>query len=196
MNRLRTSGLLAAALLSASAAARAQSSGPAPQPGVAFSHSVLASEVIGMRVRTSSGERIGAVEDLVLSSGNLVSAAVVSVGGFLGLGERRVEVPYDKLLLSKDASLVVSLTREELAAMPAYSVSSYAVEPSPDGNRTDASVVPAPTAVPGAEARSEANAEAARSFATDDPRVAKGIAENKAAFDGDEVSEAVERSEP
>ena len=101
MNRVRTSGLLAAALSIASAAARAQSPEPPPQPGVAFSRSVLASEVIGMRVRTPSGERIGAVEDLVLSSGNLVSAAVVSVGGFFGLGEKRVEVPYDKLLLEQ-----------------------------------------------------------------------------------------------
>ncbi len=196
MDRLQTRGLLAAALLCASAAVRAQSLGPAPQPGVAVAHSVLASQVIGMRVRTASGERIGAVEDLVLSSGNLVSAAVVSVGGFLGFGEKRVEVPSDKLLLSKDASLVVSLTREELAAMPAYSASSYALVPAPDGNRADASVVPSQTAVPDAEARSEANAEAARSFATDDPRVAKGIAENKAAFDSPEVAEAAERSEP
>lgn len=186
MKRVRTSALLAAALLSA-AAVRAQSSGPAPQADAAFSRSVLASEVIGMRVRTSSGERIGAVEDLVLAPGNLVSAAVVSVGGFLGLGEKRVEVPCDKLVLGKDASFVVSLSREEIAALPAYSVSSYAVVPSPDGHRADAAVAPPPTATPGPEARSQANAEAARTFATDDPRVAKGIAENKEAFD-DQVS--------
>jgi sporulation protein YlmC with PRC-barrel domain len=184
MKHVRNRGLLAAALACACTAVSAQPPVPAPQPGVAISRSVLASEFIGMRVRTPNGERIGAVEDLVLSSGNIASV-VVSVGGFLGLGAKRVEVPYDKLLLGRDASLVMSMSREEIEAMPAYSVSSYAVVPLPDGNRTDASAVPPPTAEPGAEERSEANAEAARSFATDDPRVAKGIAENKAAFDGD-----------
>jgi hypothetical protein len=51
---------------------------------------------------------------------------------------------------------------------------------------------PPPTPRPDAQAEREANAESARSFATDDPRVAKGIAENKEAFDNDGVSGVAE----
>ena len=118
MKHARNSALLAAAIACACAAASAQPPVPAPQAGVAISRSVLATELIGMRVRMPNGERIGDVEDLVLSSGTIASA-VVSVGGFLGRGAKRVEVPYDKLLLGRDASLVVSMSREEIEAMPA-----------------------------------------------------------------------------
>ncbi len=166
---------------------RAQPSGAA-QSGLALSRSVLASELIGMRVRTPSGERVGAIDDLVVSSGNAVSAAVVSVGGFFGLGAKRVELPFDKLRLDRDASIVVSMSREDLAAMPAYTTGSHAIVPPPAAERASQPADPPPTPQPDREATSEANAEAARSFATDDPRVAKGIAENKEAFDGDGVS--------
>jgi sporulation protein YlmC with PRC-barrel domain len=165
----------------------AQPSGT-PHSGLALSRSVLASELIGMRVRTPSGERVGAIEDLVVSSGNGVSSAVVSVGGFFGLGAKRVELPFDKLRLDRDASIVVSMSREDLAAMPAYATESYAIVPPPAGDRASAPADPPPSPQPDVEATSEASAEAARSFATDDPRVAKGIAENKEAFDGDGVS--------
>jgi sporulation protein YlmC with PRC-barrel domain len=161
---------------------------PATQNGLALSRSVLASELIGMRVRTPTGERVGAIEDLVVSSGNSVSAAVVSVGGFFGLGAKRVEVPFDRLQLDRDASIVVSMSREDLVAMPAYATESYAIVPPPAADRASAAAAAPPTPQPDLEATSEANAESARSFATDDPRVAKGIAENKEAFDGDGVS--------
>jgi hypothetical protein len=51
---------------------------------------------------------------------------------------------------------------------------------------------PPPTPPPDAQAQREADAESARTFATDDPRVAKGIAENKEAFDNDGVSGVAE----
>jgi sporulation protein YlmC with PRC-barrel domain len=186
MNRTRLCGLAAAALMCTPAIAGAQAPSGAP-PGLAVARSVLASELIGMRVQTESGERVGEIRDLVLSSGNAVSAAVVAVGGFLGLGAKPVEVPYEKLAIDRSASIVVSLSREELDAMPAYSTASYAVVPE---TATTGANRPPPTPEPDAEARSEADEAAARSFATDDPRVANGIAENKEAFDGDGVSGA------
>jgi sporulation protein YlmC with PRC-barrel domain len=188
MNRARLCGLAAAVFTCSPIIAGAQAPGAAPS-GLAIARTVLASELIGMRVQTPSGERVGEVRDLVLSSGNAVSAAVVSIGGFLGLGAKPVEVPYDKLAIDRSASIVVSLSREELEAMPAHSTASYSVVPAPTSNRAD---TPPPTPGPDAEARSQANDAAARSFATDDPRVANGIAENKEAFDGDGASGVTE----
>jgi hypothetical protein len=59
-------------------------------------------------------------------------------------------------------------------------------------DRDGAAASPPATQPPDAETRREADAEAARSFATDDPRVAKGIAENKEAFDDDGKSSAAQ----
>jgi sporulation protein YlmC with PRC-barrel domain len=167
--------------------ARAQ---PAPAehaaagPGLSLPRSVLVSELIGMRVRTPSGERIGAIEDLVVSSSHAVSAAVVSVGGVLGVGAKRVELPLERLALDRDASIVVSMTREDLDALPPYSTQAYSLVP-PAASRGGAAETPPAAARPDSHAQTEANAEAARSFAEDDPRVATGIAESNEAFDGD-----------
>jgi sporulation protein YlmC with PRC-barrel domain len=183
MKRVTACGLAAAALTCVSMAAGAKAQGSAPQPAASLARDVLVSELIGMRVSAPNGERVGAVEDLVLSSGNAVAAAIVSVGGFLGLGAKRVEVPYEKLAVGRDASLVVAMTREEVEALPAYSSAAYAVPTPPPPSATSPPPQPAPR--PSPEARAEAQAEAARSFATDDPRVSQGIAENKEAFDDD-----------
>ena len=56
------------------------------------------------------------------------------------------------------------------------------------GPRAGEVASPPPTPPPDVESQRQAEEEAARSFATDDPRVAKGIAENKEAFDEDGVS--------
>jgi hypothetical protein len=47
--------------------------------------------------------------------------AIISVGGFLGIGDKLVAVPFDQLQLDKDkAILMSSATEEQLKAMPEY----------------------------------------------------------------------------
>ena len=66
-----------------------------PPPASACSK---ASEVIGREVRNRSGEKLGKVEELVLdpASGS-VEYAVISFGGFLGMGDKLFAVPFDLL---------------------------------------------------------------------------------------------------
>jgi hypothetical protein len=56
-----------------------------------------ASKVIGGSVVNSDNETIGKIDDLLVSSDGKDPYAVLSIGGFLGMGSRLVAVPYDSL---------------------------------------------------------------------------------------------------
>ena len=67
-------------------------------------------------------EDIGEIGNLVLSSDGQIDGVIVEMGGFLGLGEREVQVPYDRLSVlrsdSGDLRVYIDATQEELEAMP------------------------------------------------------------------------------
>ena len=70
----------------------------APDGGLMKTHgSWRASGLVGATVYNDQGERIGAIDDLLLSSDGTVQNAVVSVGGFLGIGSKLVEVPFKNI---------------------------------------------------------------------------------------------------
>lgn len=57
-----------------------------------------ASKIIGTNVYNRQGEKLGDIKDIVLDPGNAsIRYAVVSVGGFLGIGEKLVAVPWKTL---------------------------------------------------------------------------------------------------
>lgn len=78
--------------------------------------------VLGSRVLTPDGVRIGYIEDLIIDkeSGS-VSAAIISVGGFLGFGSKEIAVDWSELELNYDANDVrLGITKEEAEAAPDY----------------------------------------------------------------------------
>jgi sporulation protein YlmC with PRC-barrel domain len=56
-----------------------------------------ASKIAGLNVYNESNESIGSISDLLMDKSGNVKAAVISVGGFLGVGAHLVAVPYDKI---------------------------------------------------------------------------------------------------
>lgn len=81
---------------------------------------VSVDEVLGSRVVNAGGQEVGEIEDLVLDQ-NQIAYAVVSVGGLLGLGEKRVAVPLDDLQLGEgETYLMSSATQDQLEQMPEY----------------------------------------------------------------------------
>lgn len=84
----------------------------------------LASSMIGQSVVNPQDETVGDVEDLVMDRSGRVTAAVIGVGGFLGLGEKNVGVPIEALSPRRtddgDVQLVTMLTREELERAPEF----------------------------------------------------------------------------
>jgi sporulation protein YlmC with PRC-barrel domain len=100
--------LLAAALLSAavfSAPAYAQTADrAAPAATTAGSHEKMAlkgnwraSKLMGLDVYNEANEKLGDVNELILDKNGKVSAVIIGVGGFLGMGEHDIAVSMDKL---------------------------------------------------------------------------------------------------
>lgn len=55
------------------------------------------SKMVGLSVYNDSNEKLGSISDLLLDKNGNIQAAVIGVGGFLGVGERLVAVPFEKL---------------------------------------------------------------------------------------------------
>ncbi|MBB3712735.1 hypothetical protein FHS00_002330 [Limimaricola variabilis] len=82
-------------------------------------------ELTGATVYGVEDENIGEIEDLVASDSGEISRAVIGVGGFLGIGEKKVAVDFEDLqiLTNEDGSdirVYISATEDELKALPKY----------------------------------------------------------------------------
>ena len=85
---------------------------------------MLASRLIGLDVHNLKNEKVGTIEDLIMDD-NSLRGVVISVGGFLGIGDRRVAVAPGSLLLSRkegsdDLNAVINTTREDLKNAPEF----------------------------------------------------------------------------
>ncbi|MGD9511277.1 MAG: PRC-barrel domain-containing protein [Geminicoccaceae bacterium] len=85
-------------------------------------HQVRAQSLLGVDV--SNGEdTIGEVSDLVVTEDGRVEAIVVGVGGFLGIGQKRVALDWDSVKMTEQdgsRAILVAATREQLEDMPRY----------------------------------------------------------------------------
>lgn len=69
---------------------------------------VMSSKLVGTTVYNNKNETVGEVEDLVIENGKTLTGVVVSVGGFLGLGESYVVLDPSTLAISnKDGKWAV-----------------------------------------------------------------------------------------
>lgn len=85
---------------------------------------IRAKTVLGTSVRDPSGSKIGEVEDVILDKqSNSILFAVVSFGGFLGVGEKYHPIPWAALDYDEqEGAYVVNYTKEQLKAAPAGSI--------------------------------------------------------------------------
>ncbi|MTD99526.1 hypothetical protein GIY56_04410 [Paracoccus sp. YIM 132242] len=73
-------------------------------------------------VNSPDGNAIGEINDVIVDAeAGTMKAAVIGVGGFLGIGEKQIAVPWDQLTINYDAQQITSdLTQEEAEAAPEY----------------------------------------------------------------------------
>ena len=55
------------------------------------------SKVVGLSVYNDNNESLGSINDLLMDKNGSIKAVVLGVGGFLGMGEHLVAVPFDKI---------------------------------------------------------------------------------------------------
>lgn len=82
------------------------------------------SKLRGTDVKNNDGDTIGELDDLIISSGDKKLQAILSVGGFLGIGERHVAIPFNELKINRvnnDIELFYQATKDQLEGMPQFS---------------------------------------------------------------------------
>ena len=85
-----------------------------------------ASSVVGSSVKDLTGKDAGNVEDLLLNHGGRVGYAVVSFGGFLGIGDKLFAVPWDAVVVDRDKRTVyIDVKKETLERSPSFTADKY-----------------------------------------------------------------------
>jgi sporulation protein YlmC with PRC-barrel domain len=70
---------------------------PAAASDSSFQGDWRASKVVGLSVYNDNNESLGSINDLLTDKSGNIKAVVIGVGGFLGVGEHLVAVPFDKI---------------------------------------------------------------------------------------------------
>lgn len=82
---------------------------------------LTAEQIIGRDVVNKNGEDVGQVERLVIQPDKGDVHAVISVGGFLGIGDRDVAIPLKEMEFGEEnVTLMSQQTKEDLEALPEY----------------------------------------------------------------------------
>ncbi|MGG5809862.1 PRC-barrel domain-containing protein [Falsiroseomonas sp. CW058] len=123
----RALGGAAGATAGAAGAAAGSAATGATTPGMAVDSMRLrdgrrASQVIGSTVYNENNESIGEVDDLIVPTAGGQPVAIISVGGFLGIGARLVAVPYERLQHNSDRNrwMLQGATKDSLQSLPAF----------------------------------------------------------------------------
>jgi hypothetical protein len=91
---------------------------------VDLSAEISANKLLNASVKNAANEAIGDVNDVIIGSDGKVAAVIVGVGGFLGMGEKDVALPFSELSFAKDSdgalNITTSITKEGLQTAPEY----------------------------------------------------------------------------
>lgn len=83
-------------------------------------------DLIGKPVRTEGGDQIGEVDNLVLdTNAGRIEQVIVGFGGFLGLGEKEVAIPWSEVVPSSgNEGIVIRMTEADVEAAPEFDAES------------------------------------------------------------------------
>jgi sporulation protein YlmC with PRC-barrel domain len=76
--------------------------------------------ILGQPVYNDKNERVGSVDDLIVTPDKALSYAIVNVGGFLGLAKHDVAIPVSQLKLVDKKLVLPGATKEALKASPEF----------------------------------------------------------------------------
>jgi sporulation protein YlmC with PRC-barrel domain len=106
----------------------------AEQHGSSMSHGTVArvKDLIGLKVYSPNNEDLGKVEDLVIDPARgKISYAVLSFGGFLGMGDKYFAIPWEDIKLQskgltssgtqKEDHYILNVDKESLKNAPGFS---------------------------------------------------------------------------
>jgi len=110
---------------------------------------VRATELVGERVHSATGETLGEIKELVIPPNRERMLVILSVGGLGDLRDKLVALPYDDLRVSADGDhFYFDRTEEQLKAAPEFSYDAKAAPVATARTDTDRPRVTTPTASP------------------------------------------------
>jgi len=112
----------------------------------------MASNLIGASVYGPDDKSIGEINDIVLDPNGTAEGAVIGVGGFLGIGEKSVAIPFKELKVTKKDNgkvdkVMLSMTKDELKNAPSFMT--FAEKQSKADRATTGSTRPGPAGADG-----------------------------------------------
>jgi hypothetical protein len=124
---MKTTLTAVAALMIAFSPLAAETTAPASSP-VTFipkqePTEVLGTDFVGTPVVAKDKQQIGKVANLVFDHTGHIELAVIGVGGFMGIGEKEVAVPFEVLkgdVVNNKPVFLIDVTKEDVKAAPAY----------------------------------------------------------------------------
>jgi sporulation protein YlmC with PRC-barrel domain len=129
MKRLSTIALVTLTLLGASASSlvHAQVAGGTTTVGVAVIESTqlamgwsVKKTLMGKTVYNDAGQKIGKVEDLIISPDKSVSYVIIGAGGFIGIGRHDVAIPVSQIQEQAGKLVMPGATKDTVKSMPAF----------------------------------------------------------------------------
>jgi len=98
---------------------------------------------MGKAVQNASGDKIGSVKDVLFDAQGKMSAVIVGVGGFLGIGEKSVGLAFDMVKPSRDANgnliLTASLDKDAVNSAPDFMTADDLKARGPSGGASSSS---------------------------------------------------------
>lgn len=119
MKRYNLVVLVAIVMLSVTAPLMAQEGGITSF--MTADHNMRSSKVIGMAVYNDQGEKIGVVDDILLPVTGGEVTAVLSVGGYLGVGQKMIKVPLSHVQFTSNKPVMPGVNKAAMMAIPSYS---------------------------------------------------------------------------
>jgi hypothetical protein len=83
-----------------------------------------ASKVIGTSVVNDANDTVGKIDDIIIGQDGKSPFVVLSVGGFLGMGNKLIVLPYEQLKTTEGKIVLPGATKDALKALPEFKYAS------------------------------------------------------------------------
>jgi sporulation protein YlmC with PRC-barrel domain len=77
-------------------------------------------QILGQTVYNDKDEKVGNVDDIIVTPDKAISYAIVGAGGFLGVGKHEVAIPVNQFKADSGKLILAGASKEALKAMPEF----------------------------------------------------------------------------
>jgi hypothetical protein len=77
-------------------------------------------QILGSTVYNDKKEKVGQIDDIIVSPGKAVSYAIIGAGGFLGVDRHDVAIPVSQFTQKNGEFVLAGATKDAIKAMPQF----------------------------------------------------------------------------